>query len=151
MMKYLLSGAVLAVASTAACAATTDGMVITESRSDVVQTTDRAVAAIKARGLKLFARIDHAAGARKVGLKLRPTVLLLFGNPKVGTPLMQCNQTVAIDLPQKLLIWEGKHGVTHVAYNAPAWLNARHGLADCTKVLGKVSKALSGIAAAATR
>ena len=78
------------------------------------------------------------------------TVLLLFGNPKVGTPLMHCSPTVAIDLPQKRLIWEDKGGVTRVGYNAPVWLDARHGLGDCAKVLDKGETALSSITAAAT-
>lgn len=150
MMKHLSPATVIVFASTIVHAATSDGMVITQSHHGVTETTERAVTAIKSRGLKVIARIDHAAGAAKAGLALRPTRLLQFGNPKVGTPLMHCRRTVAIDLPQKLLIWEDEQGVTRVAYNAPDWHSARHGLGNCAGVLKKVQGALSGIAAAAT-
>lgn len=84
---------------------------------------DRLEAEIAAKGLTLFARIDHSAGAAEVGLTLRPTVLFIFGNAKGGTPLMQAAQTAGIDLPLKVLVWQDDKGVTQVSYNDPAWLS----------------------------
>ncbi|MGA7982417.1 MAG: DUF302 domain-containing protein [Chromatiaceae bacterium] len=150
MLRRGFMATALVIAALPLHAAPGDGMVVTESPYSVEETTDRAVAAIDARGLKVMARIDHAAGAQAAGLELRPTDLLIFGNPKVGTPLMRCSQTVAIDLPQKLLVWEDVGGTTRIAYNDPAWLDARHDLGDCSKVLDKVNAALKGIAAAAS-
>lgn len=76
--------------------------------------------------MTVFTRIDHSAGAKKVDKELRPTELVIFGNPKVGTPLMQCVQTVAIDLPQKMLIWQDEAGTTWLSYNNPSYLAKRH-------------------------
>ena len=81
-----------------------------KSPHDVKNTADRLEAVLKEKGMTVFLRINHSKGARKVGEKLRPTELVIFGNPKVGTPLMQCSQTVAIDLPQKALIWQDEGG-----------------------------------------
>jgi uncharacterized protein (DUF302 family) len=86
--------------------------------------------AVKAAGMKVFARIDQAAEARAVGLSMRPAVVLLFGNPKAGTPLMVARPTVAIDLPLKALVWEDDQGVAWLTYNTPALLVRRHGLDD---------------------
>jgi uncharacterized protein (DUF302 family) len=91
-------------------------------------TADRLSAGVEARGMTLFARIDHAAGAAEVGLPLRPTELLLFGNAKGGTPLMQSNQMIGIDLPLKALIWQDEAGKAWLCYNDPSWLANRHGL-----------------------
>ena len=112
---------------------------------------DRLEAAVKAKGLTVFARIDHAAGAAKVGLSLRPTELLIFGNAKGGTPLMQSNQTVGIDLPLKALVWQDASGDTWLSYNDPSWIAKRHGLgheADAT--VNAISTLLNAIARAAT-
>ena len=98
----------------------------------------------------LFIRINHAAGARKVGKNLRPTELLVFGNPKVGTPLIQCSQSVAIDLPQKALIWQDDKGQVWLSYNDSNYLAQRHGLSQCAEVIKKVEKALNNFAKAAT-
>jgi uncharacterized protein (DUF302 family) len=80
------------------------------------------------KGITVFARIDHAAGAASAGMPLRPTELLIFGNPKAGTPLMQANQTIGIDLPLKVLVWEDASGGVWIAYNDPTWLAQRHQL-----------------------
>jgi uncharacterized protein (DUF302 family) len=90
----------------------------------------------------VFKRIDHAAGAQKVGKTLRPTELVIFGNPKVGTPLMLCSQSVAIDLPQKALIWQDEAGQVWISYNDPQYLALRHNIRGCDKVLKKVAGAL---------
>jgi uncharacterized protein (DUF302 family) len=97
----------------------------TTSVAEAVARLERALAAA---GMKIFARIDHAAEAHAVGLAMRPTVLLVFGSPKGGTPLMVARPTVAIDLPLKALVWEDDAGATWLTYNTPAWLDERHGL-----------------------
>ena len=107
---------------------TDNGLTTVPSRHDVKVTVDRLEAAAKAKGLTIFARIDHAAGARIVGLTLRPTELLIFGNAKGGTPLMQLQQTIAIDLPLKILVWEDAQGKVWVSYNTPEYLQERHSL-----------------------
>lgn len=103
---------------------------------------------VKQRGLTVFARIDHAAGAAKVGKTLRATELLIFGNPQGGTPLMQCAQTAGIDLPLKALVWEDASSQVWLGYNDPAFLAKRHGAAACPAALG-LRKALAGLADAA--
>jgi uncharacterized protein (DUF302 family) len=105
-----------------------DGLTTIPSSYGPKDTTDRLEAEIKARGMTLFARVDHAAGAAEVGLSLRPTEVLIFGNAKGGTPLMQSNQTIGIDLPLKVLVWQDASGKTWISYNDPSWLAKRHGL-----------------------
>ena len=105
-----------------------DGLITIPSSYGAKDTADRFDAAIKARGMTVFARIDHAAGAAKAGLSLRPTELLVFGNAKGGTPLMQSNQMIGLDLPLKALVWQDEAGKTWLSYNDPSWLAKRHGL-----------------------
>lgn len=104
-----------------------DGFIARESAYDVPVTLQRLKAALNAKDITIFSVIDHGEGAAQAGLSLRPTVLVIFGNPKSGTPLMQASQTAAIDLPLKILIWEDEAGKTRLAYNDPAWIAARHG------------------------
>jgi uncharacterized protein (DUF302 family) len=106
------------------------GLITIASAHSVKDTIDRLVADVTSKGMTVFARIDHAAGAQGVGLALRPTELVIFGNAKGGTPLMQSQQTIGIDLPLKALVWEDAAGAVWLSYNDPAWLAARHGLAD---------------------
>lgn len=120
-----------------------EGLITVHSRHAYAETASKLEAAIAEKGLTLFARIDHAAAAEVVDLALRPTLLLIFGNAKGGTPLMQAAQTIGIDLPLKLLIWEDEHGGTSVSYNDPAWLAARHALPVTPQV-----EMLSGILSA---
>lgn len=127
-----------------------DGLVRMQSAFSVAETADRLDAALRDKGMTVFTRIDHAEGADRAGLSLRPTVVVLFGNPKVGTLLMQCDQDVAIDLPQKALIYEDAAGDVWLAYNDPAYLAGRHGLGDCEDVLQNISNALQHFAEAAT-
>ena len=102
--------------------------------------------------MTVFSRIDHAAGAASVGLPLRPTEVVLFGNPKGGTALMQDRQTAGIDLPLKILIWEDEAGKTQLGYNDPRWIAQRHGLGEqSTGPVAAMTKALQEIAAAATK
>ncbi len=126
------------------------GVVNVKSHHGVAATADRLEQVLEAKGMTLFARIDHAAGAESVGKTRRPTELVIFGNPKVGTPLMQCEQTVAIDLPQKALIWEDDAGQVWFSYNDPAYLSERHAVQGCEAVVNKISNALTNFSQAAT-
>ena len=127
-----------------------DGIISTKSAHSVKATADRLVKALNAKGMNVFVRVDHAAGARKVGKQLRPTELVVFGNPKVGTPLMKCRQLVAIDLPQKALIWEDAKGQVWMSYNDPNYLAQRHGISQCGEVIKKISTALGNFTKMAT-
>ncbi len=104
-------------------------------------TMNRLEAAVRAKGMTVFARIDHAAGATGAGLSLRPTEVLIFGNAKAGTPLMQSVQTIGLDLPLKALVWQDASGKTWLSYNDPAWLAQRHGLSGETAVAGRAAPA----------
>jgi uncharacterized protein (DUF302 family) len=126
----------------------TDGMIVIESAYGPAETASRLATAIGERGMTLMARVDHAAGAAKVGLDLRPTEVLIFGNPRGGTPLMQAAQTAGIDLPLKALVWQDADGRTWVGYNDPHWIAARHGGPDATTAA--MAAALAAVAAAAT-
>jgi uncharacterized protein (DUF302 family) len=109
-------------------------------------------AEVKAKGLTVFAHVDHAAGAVAVGMKLLPTDLLIFGNAKGGTPLMQAAQTVGIDLPLKVLVWQDGSGKTFLSYNDPGWIAKRHGLGpEAEATVNGLSAALAAITAAATK
>lgn len=133
-----------------ALASAADGLVTVRSAHSVDSTMQRLVAVLEKKGMRIFVRINHTEGAQGVGQELRPTQLVIFGNPRVGTPLMQCAQTAAIDLPQKALVWEDAEGQVWLAYNAPAYVSQRHRMAGCEEALGKVSKALANFAKAAT-
>lgn len=105
-----------------------NGLITAASRFSVRETMDRLTAAITSTGMLVFARIDHGANAAQVGMELRPTELLIFGNPRGGTPLMQDKQTVGIDLPVKALAWEDEEGKVWLTYNEAKWLATRHEL-----------------------
>jgi len=113
------------------------------------QLVDRVETEISERGMNVFARIDHAAGAAEVGLTLRPTELIIFGNARGGTPLMQSNQTVGIDLPLKALVWQDAAGKTFISYNEPSWIAQRHGVANAEAVVNKMTDLLRAIATTA--
>ena len=106
---------------------------------------DRLEAEIRAQGMTVFARIDHATGAAEAGLELRPTELIIFGNARGGTPLMQSVQTVGIDLPLKALVWEDASGTTWLSYNEPSWIAQRHNIPNAEPVVSKMTAALSAI------
>jgi uncharacterized protein (DUF302 family) len=128
-----------------------DGLITLRSSFGPEETMNRFEAEVRARDMTVFAHIDHAAGAAAVGLPLRPTDLLIFGAAKGGTPLMQASQTIGIDLPLKVLVWQDEAGSTLLSYNDPAYLTHRHGLGDGTKpVVEAMSGALKAIAAKAT-
>jgi uncharacterized protein (DUF302 family) len=129
-----------------------DGLTTIRSSHGPKDTMDRIEAEVKARGMSVFARIDHAAGATAAGLSLPPTEVLIFGNAKGGTPLMQLEQTIGIDLPLKALVWQDAAGDTWVSHNDPAWLAHRHGLTGAAPeaVVGNLSAALRAVTQAAT-
>ena len=104
------------------------GLITTASVHSVAETIAQLKSALKAKGVAVFAEIDHAAGAAEAGMALRPTFLIIFGNPRAGTPLMQENQLAGIDLPLRALIWEDGDGKVWLTYNDPAWLAKRHAL-----------------------
>jgi uncharacterized protein (DUF302 family) len=129
----------------------TAGLITVASCYGPDETTNRLEAEIKARGLAIFARVDHAAGAERAGLALRPTEVLTFGNAQAGTPLMQANQTIGIDLPLRVLVWQDGAGKTWLSYNDPAWLADRHGIgAEADRTIAALAAALSGIARTAS-
>ena len=128
-----------------------EGLVTLKSSHSVSATADKLITVLKDKGMNVMNRISHSEGAASAGLELPPTELVIFGNPKVGTPLMQCARTVAIDLPQKALIWEDESGQVWLGYNDPGYLKQRHGIEGCDAVLEKVAGALNNFATAATR
>ena len=146
MLKYLTVGLILSFASFGLNAQT---MTSLESSYSVQETADRFEDLIKSNGLTLFARIDHQKNATGIGMDLRPTQLIIFGNPKVGTPLMQCSQNVAIDLPQKVLISEDADNKVWLSYNNPSYLKERHEIESCDEILNKISAVLAKLSAAA--
>ena len=141
MVRLGLVGVLLAVAY----AWGVDGLVAIKSPHSPKDTTDRLEALLKQKGLTIFARIDHAVGAARVGQVLRPTEVLIFGNPQGGTPFMQCAQTVGIDLPLKALVWQDASGQVWLGYNDPSFLAQRHGASPCP-VTENLKKALAGFA-----
>ena len=126
-----------------------DGLIALKSPMSSKETMDRLESLAKSKGLMVFARVDHAAGAAKVGKTLRPTEVLIFGNPVGGTPLMECAQTAGIDLPLKALVWQDADGQVWLGYNDPAYIAQRHGATQCG-VVDNLKKALSGLATEAT-
>ena len=150
-MKKVIVRSVLLLSALfgSATVAAQDGMIKLQSPHDVATTIDKLSTVLESKGMSIFGRVNHAANAEKADLSLRPTEVLIFGNPKIGTPLMICAQSVAIDLPQKMLAWQDESGTTWLAYNDPMHLKARHGIEGCDEVLAKVSGALSNFAKAA--
>ena len=105
-----------------------NGIVTIRGHQSVDETVERLKGILQAKGVKLFALVDHSGEAEQAGMKMLPTKLLIFGSPKAGTLLMIASPSVAIDLPLKILVWEDGDGVVQISYNAPAYLQARHGL-----------------------
>ena len=148
-MRYLLY-TLMAIFFFASVTYADNGIISIKSSHDVKTTVDRLENKLREKGMTVFIRINHAEGAQKVGKKLRPTELIIFGNPKVGTPLMQCGQSVAIDLPQKALIWQDETGQVWLTYNDPKYLASRHNIKECSEVIEKIEKALGNFARMAT-
>ena len=123
------------------------GIITLPSQHSVDQTLEKLQALLRAKGVTLFALVDHSGEAAKVGMKLPPTKLVMFGNPKAGTPLMLAAPSVAIDLPLKILVWEDAAGKVWLGYNSPAYLQQRHGLPDSLVANMAVVAALANAAA----
>ena len=128
-----------------------DGLITLASNHGPSETMSRLETAVKAKGMSVFARIDHAAAAANIGMLLRPTEVLIFGNPKGGTPLMESTQTIGIDLPLRALVWQEASGKTWLSYNDPAWLAKRHALdRHLAASVDALSAALAAVAKTAT-
>jgi uncharacterized protein (DUF302 family) len=136
---------------TAGPAAAQGGLVSQKSSHDAVTTANRLESALKEKGVTVFARIDHGAGAQQVGQELKPTLLIIFGTPAMGTPLIQRSRSMGIDLPLKALIWEDHAGQVWFTYNAPDYLARRHGITEMDEAMQNMEQALSNFAQAATR
>ena len=129
-----------------------NGLTTVRSSHGPEETMNRFEAAVRAKGLTVFAHVDHAAGAAAVGLSLLPTDLLIFGNARGGTPLMQSAQTSGIDLPLKALVWQDAAGVTWLSYNDPSWLAQRHRLgAAAAAAVSAIATLLQSLVATATK
>ncbi|MGO2075105.1 DUF302 domain-containing protein [Pseudoalteromonas sp. AOP31-A2-14] len=126
-----------------------DGLIKYESNYSVKETADRFESIAESKGLTLFARVDHQKNASGVNLELRPTEVIIFGNPKIGTVLMQCAQNVAIDLPQKVMVSEDANSKVWLSYNSPNYLLKRHDIQGCNKIINKISGVLSQLSKAA--
>ncbi len=150
-LKIISSFIALSLTCTVNIASETDGIIKTKSAHSVTETINKLEAVLIKKGMTIFKRVNHTAGASKVGLKLRPTELLIFGNPKVGTPLMQCSQTAALDLPQKALAYKDENGQVWLAYNDPAYMAKRHNLKNCDAAVQKVTNALAKFSSIATK
>lgn len=148
MKKVILI--VLLTAFTAATAAAQGGLVSIKSSHDVLTTANRLESVLQEKSVTVFARIDHAAGAQHVNQTLPPTVLIIFGSPAMGTPLIQRSRSIGIDLPLKALIWEDSAGQVWFSYNAPEYLARRHGITEMEEAIQKMELALSNFALAAT-
>ena len=149
MKKLFLITILTVFCSTSVYAA--DGMLNIPSDFNVEKTASRLENILKEKGMTIFNRIKHSDSANKVGIELRNTELIIFGNPKVGSPLMKCQQSVAIDLPQKALIWQDDNAKTWISYNDPKYIEKRHNIIGCEKVISKIEKALGSIIKAASR
>ena len=141
---YLFVLAFLAVPATA-----NDQVLTLESKYSVKESLDRLSAILTKKGIRVMARINHAAGAKAAGMELPPTELLIFGNPKLGTPLMQTNRLIGLDLPMKVLAWQDASGKVQLAYTAPSVLKSRHDITGRDAVFETMTTALAGLTAAA--
>jgi uncharacterized protein (DUF302 family) len=121
------------------------GFVTVKSAHGVKQTVARLESEVKSAGASVIATVDHAAGAAKVGGKLRPTVLVIFGNPKLGTPILQCAQTAGIDLPVRALVWEDDRGDVWLGYDDPAHIADRHGAKGCDEAVNNMATKLGAL------
>ncbi len=155
-MKLLTTGftLILLFLGTAAYAGSVvqeNGLIVKPSAYNVAETLDRLETIIKKKGITVFARINHAEGAKTVEVAMEPTELLIFGNPKLGSPLMLSQRTAAIDLPLKAIAWKDKEGKVWLAYNTPAYIAKRHDITDKEAVIKKMTGALSKFSDFATK
>ncbi|MBB1438847.1 DUF302 domain-containing protein [Shewanella sp. SG41-4] len=148
MIKYISLAVAMLITSTHAFAV--ESLITLQSHYSAKETADRFESIIKDKGFTVFARIDHQKNAAGVNLTLRPTEVIIFGNPNIGTQLMLCNQLVAIDLPQKVLISEDADNKVWLSYNNPQYIKQRHSITGCDEVINKISGALNTLSNAAT-
>jgi len=141
-MRKIILGLFCAILFTTPAAAGGTGLITLESNYSVQETLDRLTKIMTSKGITIFARVDHAAGAKKVGKDMAPTQLLIFGNPKLGTPLMLPDRKIGLDLPLKALAWQDDKGKVWVSYNDPAYLKNRYGISDRDPVFMKITGAL---------
>lgn len=127
-----------------------DGMINVKSQFDVKTTADRLEKILSEKGMTIFNRIKHSESAAKIGIQLGETEMLIFGNPKAGSPLMKCQQSIALDLPQKALVWKDNNNEVWVSYNDIEYLKNRHNVQGCGKVMVKVGKILANITKSAS-
>lgn len=127
------------------------GMITIKSANSVKTTLDKLEVILKKKGITIVTRWSHDAGAKKVGIKLRPTELLIFGNPKLGSHFFTSQQTAGIDLPLKALAWQDENGQVWLTYNDPAYIANRHGIKDRSKIVAKMTGALKKLTAVATK
>ncbi len=142
---------VLIFASTFSIAEVDEGFIAVKTKASVNDAANSIVEALEGRGMTVFSKIDHAHGAREAGLELRPTMLIIFGNPKVGTGLMQCDQKMGIELPMKLLVWQDEGGETNIGYYDPTAFADYYMLETCKEILRNMKKALANFAKAGVR
>jgi uncharacterized protein (DUF302 family) len=147
-MRLLI--AMLTVLALSLPASAAEELTVKVSKYPVKETLDRLTAALKDKGISPVARVDHAAAAKAAGLELKPTEVLLFGNPKLGTPLMQANRHIAIDLPMKVLVWEDDAGKVWIGYTSPATLKARYKIEGRDEALKTMAGALDSFVSAAS-
>ena len=126
-----------------------DGLIVVKSSHSVSESLDRMAALLDKKGIAVIARVEHSKAAKGVGVDMDETELLIFGNPKLGSPLMQSQPTTAIDLPMKMIAWKDADGQVWMAYNDPAYIAKRHGITDRDAVVAKMSGALKGLSAKA--
>ncbi len=148
-MKYIITGIMIFLVSASVFGI--EGMASIKSDYSVNKTADRFIKILEDKGLTFFNRINHQKNAETAGLVLRPTELIIFGNPKIGTPLMHCAQSVVIDLPQKVLIYKDDTGKVWISYNEPQYLKARHNIVGCDKVFKKISHVLAKLSQQAAK
>lgn len=146
-VKSALGAVVLAAAVVAAplSLASASDLVQIESKRGVRETVDALVQNLSSKGINIAARVDHAASAKAFGLELAPSEVVIFGNPKLGTPLMQANPAIALDLPMRIAVWQAADGKVYVAYRAPAAIAAAHGITGKDDILGMMTGALDGL------
>jgi uncharacterized protein (DUF302 family) len=150
MRSLLFVLATIGMLGSSAAFAAEPALIVKESKLGVKETIDALATALEAKGVKVVARIDHAAGAKTAGMELRPTEVIIFGNPKLGTPLMQADQRAGLDLPMKVLAWQDESGKVFVTYADPVSLKARYQLDGKDDVLSAMTQALAAFTTAAT-
>ncbi len=149
-MKKLGMIFAILMALTGLAVADNNGMISKKSHYSVKTTLDRLENALRKKGITIVTRWSHDAGAKRVGIKLRPTELLIFGNPKIGSHFFTSQQTAGIDLPMKALAWKDAHGQVWLTYNDPAYIAKRHGIQDRAKIVAKMTAALNKLSNIAT-